>query len=79
MRERVKRVMSDVFGVPAEEIPDDADAETLESWDSLGHMSLMLALEAEFNVSIPSETMLELLSVEEITAFLDRAGSTPQS
>lgn len=70
MRERIKEVMADVFELSPDRIPDDADTESLEQWDSLGHMQLMLALEAEFGVQIPTETMLELLSLEEIEEFL---------
>ena len=71
MREHIKEVMAGVFDVSPEQIPEDADTETFAAWDSLAHMQLMLALESEFGVSIPSETMLELLSLEEIEAFLE--------
>lgn len=70
MRERIKEVMAGAFDLPAEQIPDDADTENLEEWDSLGHMNLMLALEAEFRVSLSTETMLELLSLGEIETYL---------
>lgn len=70
MRKRIKEVMADVFELSPDRIPDDADTDNLEQWDSLGHMQLMLALETEFGVQIPTETMLELLSLEEIEDFL---------
>lgn len=70
MRERIKEVMASVFDLSADQIPSDADTENLAEWDSLGHMNLMLALEAEFGVSLSTETMLELLSLGEIEAFL---------
>ncbi len=70
MRERIKEVMASVFDVSADGIPDDADTENVAEWDSLGHMNLMLALEAEFGVGLSTEVMLELLSLGEIEAFL---------
>lgn len=70
MREHIKQVMASVFDMPADQIPEDADTESLEEWDSLGHMNLMLALEAEFDVELSTEVMLELLSLAEIEAFL---------
>lgn len=75
MHERIKEVMADVFEVSPQDIPDDADTENVEQWDSLGHMQLMLALEAEFEVEIPTETMLELISLEEIEEFLRASGT----
>lgn len=70
MRERVLQVMADAFELEPSQIPDDASPDTVEEWDSLGHMNLMLALEAEFSVEIPTETMLELLSLDDIVDFL---------
>jgi acyl carrier protein len=70
MRERLKQVMADLFQCVAEEIPDDADPETLAGWDSLRQVELMLALETEFGVRIPTEEMLELVSLKKIDDYL---------
>lgn len=75
MLDRIKEVMAGAFQIAPEQIPDDADTDNLEAWDSLGHMQLMLALEAEFGVSIPTETMLELLSLQEIESYLKRSAT----
>jgi acyl carrier protein len=76
MRNRIKQVMAAAFEVSAGTIPDDAGTENFEAWDSLGHMQLMLGLEAEFGIEIPSETMLELLSLVDIESYLGRAKAT---
>jgi acyl carrier protein len=78
MRERLKEVMADLFGCTPDEIPDDADPDTLAGWDSLRHLELMLALDTEFDVRIPTETMLELNSLEKIAEYLRerRSGQT---
>lgn len=70
MRERLKQVMADLFGCSPEEIPDDAAPQTLDGWDSLRQVELMLALEAEFGVRIPTDAMLELVSLERIDDYL---------
>ena len=61
--DRIHRVVSDVFGVATDSIDDDSSPDTIESWDSMFHLNLILALEAEFGVSLVPEDAMELLSV----------------
>jgi acyl carrier protein len=70
IREKVKRVMAATFHVPAEQIPDDATPENVKGWDSLGHIELMLALEMEFGVPLPTEKIIDLVNLEAIEGFL---------
>lgn len=75
MREQIKSAMSRAFGgIPIEQIPDDAQINKFQLWDSVGHLMLMLELENEFGVSIPTDSMLTLLSIDLIEAYL-----TPES
>jgi acyl carrier protein len=48
-------VMAAVLQVPAESIGPRTDMDTVPSWDSLRHLTLVLALEEEFGVHIPDE------------------------
>lgn len=70
LREKVKRVMAATFRIPTNRIPDDASPENVAGWDSLGHIELMLALEIEFGVQLPTETIIDLVSLEAIEGFL---------
>ena len=72
MRDRVKDVMARIFRVPALNVPDDASINEVPEWDSLRHLELMLELEMEFAVSIPTMTMLELFSLHAIEEYLQR-------
>jgi acyl carrier protein len=76
MRDRVKEAMSAVFGLPAGDIPDDASPETLEDWDSLRHLELMLELEMAFGVRIPAEQVPELITVDAIVEALEEHGAS---
>jgi acyl carrier protein len=60
----VSRLFADVFGVPIESIQPDSSPETIESWDSLQHLNLVLALEQEFSVQFAPEEIETLLSPE---------------
>jgi acyl carrier protein len=59
---KIKQVMSLVFEVPLQSIPDDASSDNIENWDSLRHLNLILALEEEFGVSIPDEEVGNLVN-----------------
>ena len=41
--------------VDASSINDASSMDNIKTWDSLGHMNLILALEDEFKVTIPDE------------------------
>jgi len=62
MENRIKKVMSAVFEIPNIEINEESTMDTIESWDSLKHMNLVIALEDEFQITIPDEEVGNLLS-----------------
>jgi acyl carrier protein len=43
--ETLKQVMATVLGVPVAAISESTSMDTVESWDSIKHMNLVLALE----------------------------------
>jgi acyl carrier protein len=71
MEEKVKQIMSSVFGVQKEKITNDASPDTIENWDSLRHMNLVVALEEEFNISFSDDQMSELLNFHLIILTLN--------
>ncbi|MEH0936241.1 acyl carrier protein [Micromonospora psammae] len=53
--------------VDALELPDGTDVENLkyrdiEQWDSLGHMTLVAAIEDEFDVQLETEQVIDMSS-----------------
>jgi acyl carrier protein len=76
LRDRVVRVTSQVLNLPAEAITEESSPRTVEGWDSLGHMNLMLALEEEFGVQFSDERILQLLSVGTIVQALQELTGT---
>ncbi len=63
MRAKVIQAVSRVMGVPQEQIDETASPETIEAWDSLKHMNLILALEEEFDVQFADEKIVAMLTV----------------
>lgn len=59
---KILEVMSYVFEVPVSELNEDSSQDTLESWDSVKHLNLIVALEEEFGIEIPIEEVGHLIS-----------------
>ena len=49
----------------------DSSPDNIESWDSLQHLNLVLALEQEFRTQFTPEEIEQLLSVELIAALVE--------
>ena len=55
IKEKIFNVMSLVLEVPPEEINEESSTDSIDNWDSLRHLNLVLGLEEEFDISIPDE------------------------
>lgn len=62
MGDMIKTIMAQVFQIDAASIAADTSPESVERWDSLKHMQLIMALEDEFGIQFPDELIPELLS-----------------
>jgi acyl carrier protein len=67
VEERVKVVMAQVLGLSPEEICESSSPETIDQWDSLKHMQLIMALEDEFDVQFSDEAIPEMTRYDLIT------------
>ena len=74
MTDRLYNVVGKVLGVPVEDITDEDCPDTIKSWDSLTHINLVLALEAEFDLSLSPDDASEMLSVGLIRMILHERG-----
>ena len=68
---KVKAVMSRVLRVPESDLSESSSPDTIESWDSLEHMNLVLALEEELGFSFTEDQMVELVDLKTIVETAD--------
>ena len=66
---KVLAIAADIFQVPESRLGPASTPDTVETWDSLHHLGLVLALEQEFGIQISPEEIEQLLSIE-LTAVL---------
>lgn len=74
-RERLRSIVADVLRVGIEEVPKDASAETIEAWDSLVHLDIILAIEQTLNVQFKTEEIPQLTSLAKLEEALGQHGS----
>lgn len=67
----LKNVIATVLGIAADSIGDETSMDTVESWDSIKHMNLVLAIEEEFGISIPDEDAANITSFPLIRLVLN--------
>jgi acyl carrier protein len=70
--EQVRGIASDVFGVPADTITAESSPQSIESWDSMQHLNLVLAIEERFGVLFEPEEMEEMKNVGAAAALVDK-------
>ncbi len=63
MENRIKNVLADVLMIDVALITNDASAETIEEWDSLKQMNIVIALEEEFDIVLTDDDVIEMLNV----------------
>jgi acyl carrier protein len=69
---QVQAIASDIFGVPAGKITADSSPETIETWDSMQHLNLVLAIEEKFGLQLSPEEIEEMKSVGAVATLVDK-------
>lgn len=63
-------IMATIFNIDIDSISENAAPDTLEEWDSLKHMTLIVALEQEFNIRFTDDEVTDLLNLELIKQII---------
>ena len=67
---KIKLIISNCFEISEKAITDDLEYQSIIEWDSFAHVSLMLALESEFNIIIDHSLVIKLISFEKINNYI---------
>jgi len=72
----IESLIASTLDIPAEQVTPESDMTTLQNWDSLGHINLVLAIEETYGVIVDEDAVVELISVRAIREFVERATAT---
>jgi acyl carrier protein len=76
--EQVRNVASDIFGIPADRITAESSPETIENWDSMQHLNLVLAIEEKFGVQLDPEDIEQMKNIGAVAALVEKLQSAPR-
>jgi acyl carrier protein len=68
--DRVRSIAADVLEVPVVRISAGSSPETIDTWDSVHHLNLVLALEQEFNLQFEPEEIDQMKDIHHILEIL---------
>ena len=70
LEDRLRNIFADVFDVSEKGINDESSPDTIEIWDSLRHLQLIMALEDAFDISLSADEVTEMLSFKDVKSLL---------
>jgi acyl carrier protein len=62
---------SDLFGVPVDQISAASSAQTLDNWDSIQHLNLVLAVEEKFGLQLSPEEIEQMKTVGDTAKLVE--------
>jgi acyl carrier protein len=71
--EQVRRMAAEVLEVPVDSLTAESSPETVENWDSVQHLNLILEVEQSFGVQADMEHMDQLQSLGAIAEWISRS------
>jgi acyl carrier protein len=71
VHERVREIITSVLEIASDELPERIEPATVEGWNSLRHLRIMIAVETEFGIEIDPDMVPDLVSDEAIAEFVE--------
>jgi acyl carrier protein len=69
--DEIRGIASDILGVPAESLNASSSPDTIESWDSVQHLNLVLALEEKFGLQLSPEEIEQMKNLGETAKLIE--------
>lgn len=72
IQDEIKKLFSEAFGIESDEITEDLHIDNTPSWDSLGHLRLVVGIESKFNVQLKPTEIQSMLDYKSVYAIAVR-------
>ncbi len=77
----IRELVADALGIDLSEVPANGSMESIADWDSLQHLGVINAIEAEYDLSVDPDEIAALHSIAAIASFVQtylKSGYTSQ-
>lgn len=71
-KSKYNQIFINCFGIAADMLNGELAYQTIDAWDSVGHMSLIGELEEEFNITMDIDDIIAFSSYEEGMSILGK-------
>ena len=68
--DNARRIVAEATHTPLEQLSDDTGIDTLQSWDSIAHVNIILAVEEASGKQLTPEAIVNIVSVRTIADIL---------
>ena len=68
--DRLYNTLAVILGIDRGELSEESSPDTIQNWDSLNHLNIILAVEGEFGVGLSPEDAMEMRNVGLIRSIL---------
>jgi acyl carrier protein len=69
--EKVRSIVADILQVKSGALSADSSPETVDTWDSVHHLNLVLALEESFDFQFSPEEMDQMKTIGQIAGIVE--------
>lgn len=70
----LRKLLSNIFEIKEDEITHGLSMKTVESWDSLKHMELIVSVEEEFSIRLTADEIVLMIDYKGIKNVLKKRG-----
>ena len=70
--EKLNKILADSFEISEAEVLKDLSMDDISSWDSLTHMSLIVAIEDDFGIELTGDDIADMTSCDAIRAIVSK-------
>lgn len=70
LEQKLKSIFKDVLEVSEDMVNEETTSKSLEKWDSMNHMNLIVSVEEEFDIEIDEDQILDLMSFKSLLNYI---------
>lgn len=69
--DQIRTMAADLFALEAGQISTNSSPETIEAWDSVQHLNLVLAIEEKFHLQLAPEEIEQMKTIGDIAKLVE--------